>query len=309
MKKLNKAITTENLKVFWNEFEKEYSTHSEKKMIMIYSGLWELASKYKKQNILELACGTGEGLKYMVHDLISTDEIERNKINIHALDLSSNMLNSAYSKLTRYQSNLRPDIMNIKILSQQQDNIKNEHEKYKINLELMEGDNENLGNFKNEQMDVVIANYSLHLVEKPEKMLKECSRVLKKDGIALFSIWGRPENSLQFTLVPNILKKHNIELPDQRSWFHISKINNLRKLVLENGFKHFSYSYSYCPLNYISPHEFDYMINSPTYKKILDSLDLKKREEIKKEIYVEIDKLLYSGEMIGSEGILMACRL
>jgi hypothetical protein len=33
-------------------------------------------------------------------------------------------------------------------------------------------------------------------------MLKEANRVLKKGGKAAFSVWGRPENSKFFSILP-----------------------------------------------------------------------------------------------------------
>ena len=48
--------------------------------------------------------------------------------------------------------------------------------------------------FKDKTFDSYIANYSLHLVKDHIEMLKESYRVLNDEGIATFSIWGRPEH-------------------------------------------------------------------------------------------------------------------
>jgi hypothetical protein len=41
-------------------------------------------------------------------------------------------------------------------------------------------------------------------------MLREARRVLRDGGVAAFSVWGRPENSPFFTLLPAIQKELGI---------------------------------------------------------------------------------------------------
>jgi SAM-dependent methyltransferase len=50
-------------------------------------------------------------------------------------------------------------------------------------------------------------NMCLHYADDPDRMIRECHRVLKKDGICGFTIWGRREDSPLFTIVPDVLQE------------------------------------------------------------------------------------------------------
>lgn len=49
-------------------------------------------------------------------------------------------------------------------------------------------------------MDRFIANLCLQLTPDPDAMLRETKRVLTDDGVAGFTIWGRPERTGNFTI-------------------------------------------------------------------------------------------------------------
>jgi len=78
-------------------------------------------------------------------------------------------------------------------------------------------------------------------------MLKEAFRVLKKGGRIGVSVWGRPENSSFFTLLPSILKKHGIQLPNKRSNFHLGDRENLVKMFEDAGFTGIQAWYQFVP--------------------------------------------------------------
>lgn len=45
-------------------------------------------------------------------------------------------------------------------------------------------------------------------------MAKEAHRVLKKGGKAIFSVWGRKENSPIYNIALNHMKKMGIDVPE-----------------------------------------------------------------------------------------------
>lgn len=54
--------------------------------------------------------------------------------------------------------------------------------------------------FPDASFDRVLGNLCLMIVPSPESAIQECRRVLTDKGIAVFSVWGRPEYSSMFTI-------------------------------------------------------------------------------------------------------------
>lgn len=54
--------------------------------------------------------------------------------------------------------------------------------------------------FDNESFDCYISNLSLMIVPNHSKQIQECYRVLKPGSYACFTVWGRPENTINFTV-------------------------------------------------------------------------------------------------------------
>ncbi len=46
------------------------------------------------------------------------------------------------------------------------------------------------------------------IVVNPINQIKEAYRVLKNNGIAVFTVWGNPEKCAIFTLVDQVVFKH-----------------------------------------------------------------------------------------------------
>jgi ubiquinone/menaquinone biosynthesis C-methylase UbiE len=288
---MKKVMNSTELKLFWDTFQKNYEKNIGLNIHPPYLAMCNISKITEKKSILELSVGPGTGL-YELCNLLKNKSCQ-----IYGTDISSNMLDASYKRL---QNN-----PNINLFYQ--DKVVNNNSSLSINLQ--ECDNENLKNFQDDMFDVVISNFSLHLVSSPENMLKESSRVLKNNGISVFSIWGRPEFSQYFTIIPNVMKKLNIPLPEMRTNFHISKVEKLRQIVMENGYTQFNYCYLFCPFDILKPEDYFYMLDSPNYKPIMDSLSDKEKIDVLNEISKEVDIILsQKEELIGTEALIIACR-
>jgi ubiquinone/menaquinone biosynthesis C-methylase UbiE len=302
MKKNLKIMSSNELKQFWNQFSNVYSSTQEHNTFPFYpilSNIVKITDKLKSQNqlnILELAAGSGEGLHYLTNKLKSFD-LHNKKINLTGTDLSHIMLSSAYNKL--------------KALSDVSVSMDGhcEPSNNPISINLKEADNEQLP-FKDNSFDCIISNFSLNLVSNPHKMLRESARVLNKGGLSAFSVWGRPKDSLVFTIYSSILKKMGIfEQTEERSLFHLGNDDEaLKKLVLSNGFDRVNISHSFIPFNISEIHDYDFIFNSPNYQEMFKKIGEGKVVEFKKEFHRKINDIISKGEMMGLDTAIILCK-
>ena len=297
MKKAIHIMTSDELKLFWNQFERSYRNRMEDNLLPIHTTMCNLLKlkdniqSSNKINILEMAIGSGEGIKNIIHKCISNN-INNKEIEIFATDISDSMINASYDKIK--------NIDKISISLNNQEDSKQEN----IRVSLIEADNEDLP-FEDNKMDIIISNLSLHIVNSPERMLKETLRLLKPGGYAAFSVWGKPELSLAFTVIPNIFKKHGIELPQSRSNFHLADVSKIKELLISNGFNKFNYSNIFVPFNFFKGEEFEFMFESPMYEKIMETINQDTKQTIKKEVYDEIDKVLGNNQLVGTDSLVI----
>ena len=71
---MNKISNTDDLRNFWNNFEKDYSYYMEFNTLSLYIMMLNSANIFRSKNtnkkiILEAACGSGAGLYYLSHQL------------------------------------------------------------------------------------------------------------------------------------------------------------------------------------------------------------------------------------------------
>ena len=76
------------------------------------------------------------------------------------------------------------------------------------------------------------------MVENPEKMIKEASRVLKPAGRACFTVWGRPERTCFFTLEK--IARKNLGLPEgpktRTNFDFAANIDSMKAVMKQAGF-------------------------------------------------------------------------
>jgi ubiquinone/menaquinone biosynthesis C-methylase UbiE len=293
---MQNVMSSSQLKTFWDKFQKLYTQRIAINInlpLVAMCNLGRIKTNTNINKILELSCGPGVGLEHLINNLKS----RQNEVEIYGGDISENMLQNSFDNLKENKE------INLKFKENFFDNNS------KLNVSLSELDNENLSQFSDKTFDVVISNMSLHLVTNPDKMLQESSRVLKDDGVALFSIWGRPENSPYFTLIPSVMKKLEIPLPENRSNFHLSKIEKLQALIFENGFKTFNWTYINVPFDIYDFEDFSYWFESPNWKDLMEGLNEETVEKIKQECKNQLDYIIKEKNgMFGFESIVMICK-
>lgn len=67
-------------------------------------------------------------------------------------------------------------------------------------------------------------------------MIKESFRVLRNGGRVCMSVWGDEDKSQLLSLVPNVFKKFNVNVPQERSNFHLNDRNKLIEMFEKEGF-------------------------------------------------------------------------
>jgi SAM-dependent methyltransferase len=174
-----------------------------------------------------------------------------------------------------------------------------------INVYLAEADNEKLP-FEDNQFDIVISNLSLQLVTHPEIMLKESLRVTKNDCYNAFSVWGRNESSLIFTLFDDALKAiGQYGDPKIRTNFHLGQNDEeLIKLVLNTGYSKVNLCHSFIPFNFIEKDEYDCFYNT-NLKIILANMSNEKVVEFKNEVNRIISDKLENNMLIGMDVLII----
>ena len=293
---MKKISTSEELKVFWNHFQTDYTNFMEYNVLNLFTMLFNSSNILRSKNnnkkyILEAACGSGAGLNYLCNQL----HYKNIEADVFGTDISSSMLNETYHKLKNNP------FINLHYLDSRYEKIDNNS---KINLYLKESDNENLS-FEDNKFDLIISSLSLHLVSNPDKMINEFKRIVKEDGYSLYSIWGKPENCLPFTILPNTLKKYNVVLPNSRSNFHLSNEDTLKTLIFNAGIKKYKISTTFIPFDFTEGKEFLFIFNGPSNKEMTKNCSEEELEMIKRDFVEKLDEEINSDRFFGIEAFII----
>jgi len=180
---------------FWDKRSKEYDKQ-EKKYEQDYNKIIENTKKYLNTNdiVLDYACGTG----------IITNKIAKNIKEIHAIDISSKMIDVAKRKADER------DIQNINYAQ----------------LTIFDD------RYKNESFNVILAFNILHLLEDAQKVMQRINELLKPEGlfISATACMGEKKSFIGFLLF--LLNKMRI-IPHTK----FLKFSELEGLIANENFQ------------------------------------------------------------------------
>ncbi|KAN0027845.1 hypothetical protein ACTFIV_009669 [Dictyostelium citrinum] len=278
-----KIWTSEELETKWNLFSKAFqryeSTTAPIAFLLITSlGITKMDNNCK--SILEVGSGPGAGTKLCLN-------YKRDSTKYISTDISYEMV-----QLTKCCLGM----------SDQSDEIPEK------NFKVIQCNAEKLP-FRDCSFDCYFSNLCLHLVTSPETMLKESYRVLESGGIASFSVFGRPENSKQFTIVKKMADEIGLEMGvAARSPFHLNDKNKIRQMALDAGFSRVLVGHTFvnCPIQNGEEYS-DIFLAGPDIEKLIKTLEKEKYLQWKSKIVNHVDNLLKNGEFIGVEITYIVC--
>lgn len=262
-----------DLRNYWDRFSQPFVSHYSVTTSIASYSLSTTMKLGSSKRVLEVGCGGGFNAELM--DKLSDKETE-----FVLCDLSPKMVELAKQRLSKTLP----------------------HRK----IEYHEANAETLS-FADKSFDRYVANYVLHLTTDPEKMAKEAYRVLDDNGIAGFIVWGRKENSNQFTLVPKSVYEVTGKIEEGgRSNFHLQDKEKTRQLILNAGFKKCLAWYSSSPLSLYSGKEYlDHIKEGPSISDLFNKMDEETREKVSQKIIENADEIINRGEPLCHEALIL----
>jgi len=176
-------------------------------------------------------------------------------------------------------------------------------------VEVMEANAEAL-QFEDASFDRYLANLNVMLVPDPDRALDEATRVLQPGGLAAWSVWGRPEHSLMFTIPPQAAERVGIQLPEvPRSNFHMGDRDAFRERVRERGFDRVLAWYSPLTLDLRSGLDLaNTLLETPRWQESLEGVPAEKVAALRLEIARQADASLDAGVPVGLEALMVVAR-
>lgn len=90
------------------------------------------------------------------------------------------------------------------------------------------------------QFDVVLMNFGLLHIARPEQALAEAHRVLRPGGRIAFTVWADPHACLGFKIILDAIAEHgnmDVPLPDGPPFFRFSEAAETKRVLIEAGFR------------------------------------------------------------------------
>ncbi|KAF2073686.1 hypothetical protein CYY_005003 [Polysphondylium violaceum] len=281
-------MTSAELEKKWDEFSTSFARYYEPNTLpicfLLISNLG-LTSNFNGRphirSILEVACGAGAGTEMCLN-------LKKPETHLEACDISSEMI-----AITKRRLGMKQEDTSIP----------------EKRFSITHCDAEKLP-YKDGAFDAYFSNFCLHLVHDPDNMLAEAYRVLEKGGMAAWSVWGRPENSNQFSILKNVATELGIQIiHPSRSAFHLHDTTKLRQMALAAGFSEATAGYTFCNLMIRNGNEFvQTFFSTPEMKLTKKTLDPKLFIEWKVKTQEYVDDLMKNGDFIGLETAYLICK-
>jgi len=253
------AKTSEEIAEYWNEFSKFYGDNIEDSNMQSGVALSRMLKLETAQNILEVGCGTG---KLSLHWL----QILPPGTKYTSVDISEKMIQIAEKR--------KEDLI---------------HRINEIDHAFKVGNAENLDFIPDESIDVYLAPLCMHLVNDPNKALKEACRVLKKGGVIGFSVLGPSEKNTLFKLFDDRLEELKIETPKGRSSHYLGKREDLINLAQANGIKvEFCWEQDVV-VEIFEEKDLHKITSIPRINQFLNQLDKDSQEKIRKGMKIDLE--------------------
>jgi ubiquinone/menaquinone biosynthesis C-methylase UbiE len=264
-----------------------------------------------KYTILDAGCGPGKGTKLiaaLMPNQLST---------LYAFDFSKDMVKLCQKEFDNYLDFNRNQYNYFNVClddpSDQDEKINITKDTDKIRkdrigkvVKFFNGNIESL-KFQDEQFDLYLSNLCLMLCHDYEKALRECYRVLKPGGVAVFSVWGKKEDTvLAWKIFKDVLTKFNIEFPNEKDAYHIGDSNLLKSKMEEAGFINIKSQYT--DLIYDCFNEADYLVRfqGPSVNSVLDKIqDDKIVKECLETVRLEVKHRMVEQGILPSLNILV----
>lgn len=192
-------MESKNKETYWSQFTSEYEVKQRyvAGKEVISLAMEELSNEQNLGKVLELGCGTG----------LYTETIQKISEEITATDFSEEMIRAAKQKrghldhVTFKQANA---------------------------LELQ---------FDKESFDTVIMANLIHIIEDPEKAIKESCRMLKRGGQFIITSFAIDQMSFFNKISLAIRYQKAFGKPSKESLKEKTPKERIENLVVENGFK------------------------------------------------------------------------
>lgn len=263
-----KIPTTDELRTHWDSFAQLFEERMEHTTVLLARELIAQLDLGSASSLLEIGAGAGAAAQ-VAHPLLP--ESARHVVT----DLAPEMVRRARAKLPE------------RVTVQEADACALE--------------------FEDASFERILCNLNLMLVPDSEAALKEAARVLKPGGLAAWSVWGRPEGSLMFTLPGLAADEVGLELPaGKRSNFHLGDSEVLRARVLGHGFSRVLawYSPMIRPIRSGATYA-DLILATPRWEGYLEESTPELGSAIRASLTRLADEALGAGRPIGLEALIV----